>query len=130
MSEHQAERSAHYKRTREAFDGLKIEDKAIFLVEAAVATVARGVEQAGRVLAHELDAIFERLSDLGRPPEDEDLEEDDVVVGAPVPPTETKAAPKTATPKKRAPKKTTAPRKRSTAKKQPEKPDQDEGAPS
>lgn len=134
MSEHQAGRSTHYKRTREAFDDLKIEDKAIFLVEAAIATVARGVEQAGRVLARELDALFDRLSDLAQPPGDGDVEEEDVGVDEAPPPPAAKEAPRKATPKKPAPKKTTAPRTRSTAKKQAkkpdeaEKPDEDEGA--
>lgn len=126
MSEHQAERSTDYKRTREAFDDLKIEDKALFLVEAAVSTVARAVEHAGRVLAHELDAVFEKLSDLGRPHQNgeaEAEEEQDKEEEA----TATKAAPKKAAPKKAAAKKTTT-RKRSTSRKTTKKPDDDEGA--
>jgi hypothetical protein len=52
------ERRARYQRTRAEFDELAIEDKAVFLVEATVSTIARGVEEAGRKLAEELDTLF------------------------------------------------------------------------
>jgi hypothetical protein len=51
-------RSEHYKRTREEFDELEIEDKAVFLLEATVATFARGVETFGRALADQIDRAF------------------------------------------------------------------------
>lgn len=57
MTEQQA-RSTQYERARREFDSLQIEDKAIFLVESTVTTVARGIEEVGRVIADELDALF------------------------------------------------------------------------
>ena len=57
MTQHETHRK-RYHQAREAFDELKIEDRAIFLLEATVTTVARGVEEAGRALADELDRFF------------------------------------------------------------------------
>ena len=57
--------SKQYRQAREAFDGLKIEDRAVFLLEATVSTVARGVEEAGRVLANELDRMFSAFHSEG-----------------------------------------------------------------
>ena len=57
MTQHDAH-SKQYHQAREAFDDLKIEDRAVFLLEATVSTVARGVEEAGRILADELDRLF------------------------------------------------------------------------
>lgn len=47
-----------YRNLRESFDELQIQDKALFLVEAAVSTVARGLEQAGETLAGEMEDLF------------------------------------------------------------------------
>ena len=49
-----------YDKARSEFDQLKPEDKAVFLVEAVVSTMARGVEQFGRVVVDELDRIFKK----------------------------------------------------------------------
>ena len=57
--------SKQYRQAREAFDHLKIEDRAVFLFEATVSTVARGVEDAGRVLANELDRMFDAFRQQG-----------------------------------------------------------------
>ena len=57
--------SKQYRQAREAFDHLKIEDRAVFLLEATVSTVARGVEDAGRVLANELDRMFDAFRQQG-----------------------------------------------------------------
>lgn len=62
--------SEQYERARGAFGELGIEDRAVFLVEAVVTTMAEGVEKAGRVLADELDGLFrksrEEASEEGR----------------------------------------------------------------
>ena len=60
MSEHQ--QSREYRRAREVFDELDIEDRAVFLLEATVTTFARGIEQAGRAVARELDNLFSRAA--------------------------------------------------------------------
>lgn len=52
--------SEQYERARGAFDELGIEDRAVFLIEAVVTTMAEGVEKAGRVLADELDGLFRK----------------------------------------------------------------------
>lgn len=49
---------AQYRRVREAFDDLRVEDQAVFLAEAAVGVLARGVEQAGRAVADALDDLM------------------------------------------------------------------------
>lgn len=72
MTQHNAHRK-QYRQAREAFDGLKMEDRAVFLLEATFSTVARGVEEAGRALADELDQVFrsfraERPAEPAEPP--------------------------------------------------------------
>lgn len=52
--------SEQYERARGAFDQLGIEDRAVFLIEAVVTTMADGVEKAGRALADELDWLFKK----------------------------------------------------------------------
>lgn len=49
---------AQYRRAREAFDDLRVEDQAVFIVEAAVGVLARGVEQAGHAVADALDDLL------------------------------------------------------------------------
>lgn len=68
MGERSEERKEQYKRVRNEFEDLQIEDKALFLLEAMVSTVARGVEQAGKGFADEIDKAFRRAS---RPMEEE-----------------------------------------------------------
>ena len=68
MTEQQT-RSKQYERARSEFNNLKIEDKAVFLVESAVTTVARGIEEVGKMVADELDALFHEP-----PPEPEEPE--------------------------------------------------------
>lgn len=58
MRERSAEQKEKYKRVRSEFDDLEIEDKALFLLEATVGTVARGVEQFGKGFAEEIDKAF------------------------------------------------------------------------
>lgn len=54
---------SEYDEARRAFEPLRIEEKAIFLVEAAITTLARGLDQAGQTLADELDRAFRRAHD-------------------------------------------------------------------
>jgi hypothetical protein len=57
MSTHHT-RSEQYQRVREAFDSLGVTDRATFLLEATAATLAHGLEEAGRAVADELDNFF------------------------------------------------------------------------
>lgn len=47
-----------YRRTREAFERMKVDEQASFLVEATASILARGVEQIGRTIADGLDDLF------------------------------------------------------------------------
>lgn len=49
-----------FDKTRREFDQLRTEEKAVFLVEAAATTLARGVEQFGRVVVEEIDRLFDK----------------------------------------------------------------------
>ncbi len=59
-----------YERARSEFDRLRGEDKAVFLLEATVASVARGVETLGRQVAEALENAF-------RPPQSEPASQPD-----------------------------------------------------
>lgn len=63
MTEQKHTRSQQYERIRDDFEHLDAADKARFLIEATVTTMARGLEQAGRSLADELDEIFQRCTE-------------------------------------------------------------------
>ncbi len=80
MGERSEERKEQYKRIRMEFEDLEIEDKALFLLEATVSTVARGIEQVGKGFADEVDKAFrsaarqkeeEGAKQNGAPPEGE-----------------------------------------------------------
>lgn len=86
MGERSEERKEQYKRVRNEFEDLQIEDKALFLLEAMVSTVARGVEQAGKGFADEIDKAFRRAS---RPMEEE--REEGTTAGPTAGPTDTGA---------------------------------------
>lgn len=58
MPESTHARGERYERARSEFDHLRIEDKAIFLLEATVSTMARALEDAGHALADEIDSWF------------------------------------------------------------------------
>ncbi|GIV61630.1 hypothetical protein GQ464_001755 [Rhodocaloribacter litoris] len=57
MTEREQTQQDAYRQARAAFDELKLEDRALFLIEAAAATIGRGLEQAGLALAGLLDAL-------------------------------------------------------------------------
>jgi hypothetical protein len=54
----QAKHSERFYETRRQFDELRLEDKAVFLLEATVSTLGRGLEQAGRALGDALENAF------------------------------------------------------------------------
>ncbi len=47
-----------YNQARDEFDRMDLEDQATFWVEATASLVARGVQEAGRSIACELDHFF------------------------------------------------------------------------
>lgn len=59
MTEQHSRHREHYQEARRKFDDLRIEDKAIFLLESTVTTLARGLEEVGRVIADSLEKTFE-----------------------------------------------------------------------
>lgn len=69
MSTQDTDRKQQYSQARDAFDDLRVEDKALFLVEAAVSTIARGLEEAGRIIGKSLDDVFGGDGAAGEPPE-------------------------------------------------------------
>jgi|GEM_PF-5424477 hypothetical protein len=58
MSTQQDTHSEQYRRARTEFESLELEDRAVFLLEATVATVARGLDELGRLVARQLDDLF------------------------------------------------------------------------
>jgi hypothetical protein len=51
----ESEREGAYEQARHGFDALRLEERAAFLVEATVSTLAEGLDAAGRALARELN---------------------------------------------------------------------------
>lgn len=51
-------RRDEYDRTRKGFRDMNLEEQATFWVEATASLLARGVQEAGRVLAREMDDFF------------------------------------------------------------------------
>lgn len=63
MNESGNPRSEKYSRLREDFDALRIEDKAIFLLESTMTTLVRGIEAFGTALGRELEGLFRRADE-------------------------------------------------------------------
>ncbi len=63
MSEQGQERKERYKRVRTEFDDLDTEDKVLFLMEATVSTLARGVDEFGRAVSDEINKAFSRRAE-------------------------------------------------------------------
>ena len=63
MSEGSQERKEQYRKVRTDFEDLEIEDKALFLLEATVSTIARGIEQFGRVVSDQINDAFGKRSE-------------------------------------------------------------------
>jgi hypothetical protein len=74
MGERNQERKEQYKRVRLEFEDLEIEDKALFLLEATVSTVARGIEQIGRGFADEFEKACGRSTNSDEAGSDEGAE--------------------------------------------------------
>lgn len=70
MSTQHNPHSEQYERARKEFDDLKVEDRAVFLLEATVSTIARGLEDAGRFLAEQLDNLFKTGAEAARKAEE------------------------------------------------------------
>lgn len=51
-------RDEDYRRTRDTFNEMKLEDQATFLVEATASLLARGIEETGRAVADGIDELF------------------------------------------------------------------------
>ena len=60
MSTDRYTRRDAYDHARRQFDDLRLEDKAIFLVEATAGTLVRGLEEAGRAVTDSLEDLFRR----------------------------------------------------------------------
>lgn len=63
MSDREQERKENYQRVRSDFDELNSEEKVVFLLEAAVTTLARGIDAFGRSVSDELNNAFSKRSD-------------------------------------------------------------------
>lgn len=63
MSERDQDRKQQYRRVRSDFDDLDTEDKVVFLLEATVATLARGIDEFGRAMSEELNKAFSRRAE-------------------------------------------------------------------
>lgn len=63
MSEQGQARKEQYQRVRSSFDDLSTEDKFVFLLEAAVSTFARGVDEVGRAVSDEINKAFRRRAE-------------------------------------------------------------------
>lgn len=90
-----------YQRARTEFDSLKIEEKAVFMVEAAFSTLAHGIESFGNFFSDQVDKMY--TDEGGEPAE----EKNDAA----------KDEPAKAAPKKAAAKKTTSRTTRKTTRK-------------
>lgn len=53
------QQNEQYREARRQFDDLRIEDKAVFLLESTVSTLARGLEEFGRVVSDNIERSFE-----------------------------------------------------------------------
>lgn len=57
MAGQNKETNEQYRRAREEFDSLKIEEKAIFMVESAFSMLAHGIEAIGNVFSEQVDKM-------------------------------------------------------------------------
>lgn len=60
MSEPEQERKEKYHRVRSDFDELHTDEKVVFLLEATVSTLARGIDAFGRAVSDEINSAFSR----------------------------------------------------------------------
>ena len=59
MSEQNKETNEQYRKVRDEFDALEIEQKAIFMVESAFAMLAHGIEAIGSVFSEQVNKVCE-----------------------------------------------------------------------
>lgn len=115
MSDHHHARKEEYQRAFSAFDDLKLEEKAFFLVDAAMTTVARALESAGRALSRELDNLAQTVVEAEEAVEEEVADAAEAAAEAtPPPPKKKTTTRKKTTTKKTTAKKKTSPRTRTT----------------
>ena len=50
-------KNEQYRQARDDFDALKIEEKAIFLVESAFSMLAHGIESVGNVFSEQINKV-------------------------------------------------------------------------
>ena len=58
MAEKEKNNKEQYRQARDEFDALKIEEKAVFLVESTFSMVAHGIESIGTVFSDQINTIF------------------------------------------------------------------------
>ena len=101
MSDPKSRFSDEYRHTRAAFEDLKIEEKAIFVVESVLTTFAQTIESIFRTVAHEIDRAVDQMDcgedDDEAPGVEEILDEEDTT-----PPPAPKKATKTSRVRKKA----------------------------
>ena len=59
MAEKAKNNKEQYRQARDEFDSLKIEEKAIFLVESAFSMLAHGIEAIGNVFSEQINNIYQ-----------------------------------------------------------------------
>ncbi len=58
MAEKENNNKEQYRQARDEFDSLKIEEKAIFLVESTFSMLAHGIEAVGNVFAEQVNNMY------------------------------------------------------------------------
>lgn len=59
MAEKAKNNKEQYRQARDEFDSLKIEEKAIFLVESTFSMLAHGIESIGNVFSEQINNMYE-----------------------------------------------------------------------
>lgn len=67
MAKQEGQHSEQYREARRRFDDLRIEDKAVFLLESTVSTLARGIEEFSRAVGDSLEKAFEEAESRREP---------------------------------------------------------------
>lgn len=74
MTEFRRARGEAYNRLREEFDALRVEDKAVFLLESTFSALVNGIESFGRVVGEELDRMFRQADEAAAEAHDVDVD--------------------------------------------------------
>ena len=64
MAEKAKSNKEQYRQTRDGFDSLKIEEKAIFLVESAFSMLAHGIEAVGSVFSEQINKVYQKEEEV------------------------------------------------------------------